>query len=117
MIDPFLESNMKQIEESCIKHNVVYLYAFGSVVDGRFKKGISDIDMLVEFDSHKSNKENAKNLLKLWIDLQSILDSKVDLISTDNIEGEYFKKYLELYKVKIFERKTEANIVFTKKRV
>lgn len=109
MIEPFLKSMMKPIEESCIKHAVVRLYAFGSIVDGRFKKGQSDIDMMVQFDSRKSKKENSRNLLKLWIELQLILDSKVDLISSENIKGEYFKRYLELYKVKIFERNTEAN--------
>lgn len=111
MIDQFLKSKMKLIEKLCITHEVVRLHAFGSIVDGRFKRGKSDIDMMVEFDSRKSKKVKSRNLLKLWIDLQSILDSKVDLISSENIEGEYFKKYLELYKVRIFERNTEANRV------
>ena len=93
MIDPFLKSKIKFIEKSCMQHEVIKLFAFGSIVDGRFKRGKSDIDMMVEFDSNKSKKENSRNLLKLWIDLQTILDSKVDLISTENIEGEYFKKY------------------------
>lgn len=109
MIDPFLKSFMKTIEKFCIKHDVLRLYAFGSIVDGRFKKGNSDIDMMVVFDCRKSKKENSRNLLKLWIELQLILDSKVDLISSENIKGQYFKKYLELYKVKIYERNTEAN--------
>jgi len=111
MIDLFLKSRMKPIEKSCIKYEVVRLYAFGSIVDGRFKKGKSDIDMMVQFDSLKSKKENSRNLLKLWIDLQLILESKVDLITSENIEGEYFKKYLELYKVKIFERNVEVNML------
>lgn len=108
MIDDFLQSKLEEISAVCAKNKVVRLYAFGSVVDGRFKKGKSDIDMLVEFD-HQSNskKENSKHLLKLWMSMQTILESKVDLISSENIQGEYFKKYLNLYKVKIYDRNSE----------
>lgn len=105
MIDDYLESKLNEIKEACNANNVAVLYAFGSIVDGRFEKGKSDIDMLVEFDTQKySKKENSRNLLQLWIELQAILDTKVDLITNENIEGDYFKKYLELYKEKIFEQ-------------
>ncbi len=110
MIDPFLKTKLSEIREACNTNNVVRLYVFGSVVDGRFKEGKSDIDMLVEFDSNQhSKKENSRNLLKLWMELQAILGAKVDLITTENIQGAYFKKYLDLYKEKIFERNTEVD--------
>ncbi|MEZ5045152.1 MAG: nucleotidyltransferase domain-containing protein [Saprospiraceae bacterium] len=109
MIDNYLNSKLEEIHEACKIYNVVNLYAFGSIVDGRFKKGESDIDLMVEFDSKKfSKKENSKHLLKLWIELQRILDAKVDLITNENIKGEYFKKYLELYKKNIYRKNTEA---------
>ena len=110
MIDNFLKSKLEQIREVCKVYNVVSLFAFGSIVDGRFRKGESDIDLMVEFDSKKfSKKDNSKHLLKLWIELQRILDAKVDLITNENIKGEYFKKYLELYKENIYKKNTEAN--------
>lgn len=105
MIHPYLEEKLPQIINSCNTYDVVKLFAFGSIVDGRFKKGSSDIDLLVEFDDQLSQKEKSRQLLKLWIQLQHILDAKVDLVTNENIEGEYFKKYLQLYKVKIFEKK------------
>ena len=104
MIDEFLKERLPQVIELCKVNNVLRLYAFGSIVDGRFVKGKSDIDLLVEFDpSNLSKKDRSRNMLKLWIQLQAILESKVDLISNENIEGEHFKKYLELYKTKIFD--------------
>ena len=104
MIDPYLEEKLPQLIDACNRYNVARLFAFGSIVDGRFVKGSSDIDLLVEFDEQLPPKEKSKQLLKLWIQLQAILESKVDLVTNDNIEGAYFKKYLELYKVKIFEK-------------
>lgn len=105
MIDSFLKSKLEEIKEACKAHNVVSLYAFGSVVDGRFRKGESDIDLLVEFDSKKfSKKDNLRHMLKLWIELQRILDTKVDLITNENIKGSYFKKYLKLYKENIYKK-------------
>jgi predicted nucleotidyltransferase len=103
MIDNFLMSKLVEIRQACKVNNVVNLYAFGSIVDGRYKKGESDIDLMVEFDSKKfSKKENSKHLLKLWMELQLILGAKVDLITNENIKGDYFKKYLELYKENIY---------------
>lgn len=109
MVDEFLIKHLADIKDICVKNNVERLYVFGSIVDGRFIKGKSDIDMLVEFNEELySKKENAKSILKLWIQLQSILDTKVDLITNDNIEEAYFKKYLTLYKEIIYDRQIEA---------
>ncbi len=107
MIDDFLKSKLPEIIVSCKANNVVRLYAFGSIVDGRFREGKSDIDLLVEFDDKAfTKKENTKHLLKLWIETQHILGVKVDLISSHNIRGKFFKKYLEMYKELIYDRST-----------
>ena len=105
MIDPFLLQHMDQVRQECKINEVSKLYAFGSIVDGRFKQGKSDIDLLIEFDNNKvSQKDQAKNMLRLWINLQKLLNCKVDLVSRNTVNGVYFKKYLALYKELIFEK-------------
>ena len=104
MIDQFLLEHLDKVKIACKECNVSKLYAFGSIVDGRFVKGKSDVDLLVEFDRKMmSNHEISKALLKLWIRLQGILNCKVDLITSNNIKGHYFKKYLNLYKELIYD--------------
>jgi predicted nucleotidyltransferase len=103
-MDVFLSAYLEEIKALCMQNHVQRMYAFGSVVDGRFRRGTSDIDLLVEFDkTHLTRKEISRSLLNLWIQLQELLQSKVDLITEDTVQGEYFLKYLNLYKVLIFE--------------
>jgi hypothetical protein len=103
MIHPHLAAQMDAIHKLCEQHQVARLYAFGSVVDGRFKPGKSDIDLLIEFED-VDEKQKAQSLFLLWVSFQQLLQCKVDLISAQNIEGEYFKKYLKLYKEQIFPK-------------
>lgn len=104
MIHEHLTNRLPEISELCLLHKVSKLYAFGSVVDGRFKIGKSDIDLLIEFDETNLTKiEISKSLLLLWIEFQKLLQSNVDLISTSKLKGKYFKKYLDMYKIKIFD--------------
>lgn len=39
----------QNLDDLCAKTGVKSLYFFGSIVDGRFKTGVSDLDFLVEF--------------------------------------------------------------------
>lgn len=104
MIDDYLNQRMESIHELCQQHGVAKLYAFGSIVDGRFEAGKSDIDLLVEFIS-EDQKQTAKALFLLWIGLQNLLACKVDLITSDGVKGKYFKKYMKLYKELIYEER------------
>lgn len=103
MIHEYLENRMPAITTICQRYGVKRLYAFGSIVDGRFIKNKSDIDLLVELYPHKTTEEKAKNLFNVWMDLQNIVDCQVDLITPSCIRGKYFKKYLNLYKEVIFD--------------
>lgn len=104
MLDPFLLRHIDKIKKECTINEVKRLYAFGSIVDGRFVEGKSDIDFLIEFGHNISEKEQAEHLLKMWISLQNILGCKVDLVSKTTVNGEFFKKYLQIYKELIFEK-------------
>jgi predicted nucleotidyltransferase len=98
----YLTARLPAIREACLQHQVKTLYVFGSVIDGRFRPGESDIDMWVELK--RMNKTNqARTLLKLWLSFQQILSCEVDLLPKSCIRGAPFKRYLTQYQVKIFD--------------
>jgi len=47
-MDNLIRKNIRQISELCQRYGVRKLYAFGSVVSGKFIEDSSDIDLLVE---------------------------------------------------------------------
>lgn len=109
-LHPWLGERLPQVTEICRKYKVRRLYAFGSVVDGRFRPGESDIDMLVELRRRPEEEKN-KTLVALWFDLQGLLECEVDLLTSKGVRGKYFKKYLELYKILIFDDEQEVGIM------
>ncbi len=102
MLHIYFTSRLPAVILVCQKHKVHRLYAFGSIVDGRFRPGESDIDLLVELRPRSAEEEN-HTLIKLWFDLQEALDCEVDLLTRRSVRGKYFKKYLELYKELVFD--------------
>lgn len=108
MIDPFLLQFQEKIDALCLEHEVKKLYAFGSIVDGRFQKGKSDVDLLIEF-KHEDKERKSKSLFLMWIYLQDLFGHKVDLVTSDKLKGKYFKKYLDLYKEELFSFKKDKS--------
>ena len=102
MLHDYFLNRIAQITSICQKYKVKKLYAFGSIVDGRFVEGESDNDLLIELHPYGKKEEN-KTLINIWFDFQEILNCEVDLITKKSIKGKYFKKYLELYKELVFE--------------
>jgi predicted nucleotidyltransferase len=101
-MDSYLTERLPAIREVCLMHKVKALYVFGSVVDGRFRPGESDVDMWVEL-KRMGKAEQAKSLLQLWLKFQEILNCEVDLLPKNGIRGKVFKKYLEMYQMKVFD--------------
>lgn len=98
----YLSSRLPAIREACLQHQVKTLYVFGSVIDGRFRPGESDIDMWIEL-KRMNKTDQARTLLKLWLLFQQILSCEVDLLAKNCIRGAPFKRYLKQYQVKIFD--------------
>lgn len=98
----YLTDRLPAIREACLLHRVKTLYVFGSVVDGRFRPGESDIDMWVALQPMRKA-DQARTLLQLWLSFQQILACEVDLLPKSAIRGLHFKRYLQLYQVKIFD--------------
>ncbi|KAA2243173.1 nucleotidyltransferase domain-containing protein [Chitinophaga agrisoli] len=99
---PYLSDRLPAIREACLQHRVKTLYVFGSVIDGRFRPGESDIDMWIQL-KRMGKVEQARTLMQVWLLLQQILSCEVDLLPKNSIRGVHFKRYLELYQVKIFD--------------
>ncbi|MBX2858394.1 MAG: nucleotidyltransferase domain-containing protein [Cellvibrionaceae bacterium] len=102
-IHPIITSKKSDILAICQYYGVQQLHAFGSVVDGRFVEGESDIDLLVSL-TNKDKEEASRIILLLWLDFQNLFQCKVDLIHNYKIKGKFFKKYLDLYKVSLYKK-------------
>jgi predicted nucleotidyltransferase len=80
-----------ELKKVCNKYRVKNLYVFGSIQNGLFKKGESDIDFLVEFENVTF--DNYFNLLE---DLQSLLNyEKIDLVTIDSIKNKIIKEEID----------------------
>ena len=71
----------KKLQNICEANDISYLGLFGSYAIGKQRKD-SDIDLLVEFNNIKSLLEKGKVL----IELQSLFNREVDLVSRKNIK-------------------------------
>ena len=66
----------KELEEICIRNDVVFLAIFGSFVRGQERKD-SDVDIAIEFD--KSKRKTLLDLVGLEDELSAVFKRKVDL--------------------------------------
>jgi predicted nucleotidyltransferase len=89
----FLDTYKNQIKILCEKHNVKYLYVFGSVVSERFSKN-SDIDFFVDIDI-KDPIKYANNYFSLKFELENLLKRNIDLLEVRAINNPYLLKSIE----------------------
>ena len=73
-----IEQHNSGIQALCVRHKVKRLYAFGSVLTGRFTKD-SDIDLMVEFEPVALSLY-ADNYYSLKFALEDTLRRQVDLL-------------------------------------
>jgi len=86
----------------CIKHNVKYLYAFGSSVTAQFDYDSSDIDLIVEIDDNDPI-ERGEKLLSLWDTFETFFNRKVDLLTESSIKNPFLRKNIDSTKVLIYD--------------
>ncbi|RAJ82020.1 putative nucleotidyltransferase [Chitinophaga dinghuensis] len=101
MMHAQLKDKLPAVRAFCESHAIGELYAFGSVIDGRFRPGESDIDLWMDL-LPLTGVEEPRRLLHIWIGLQEILNCEIDLILKKEIRGATFIKYLGLYQVRIY---------------
>ncbi len=93
------ESDFKHL---CQKHNVRFLYGFGSSVTENFNKKTSDIDLLVEIDE-ADPLERGDKLISLWDNFESFFNRKVDMLTESSIQNPYLKKRIDCTKILIYD--------------
>jgi predicted nucleotidyltransferase len=86
---PLIEHHRDEIEILCRKHSVKRLELFGSAARGEAHP--ADIDFFVEFTDY-----SAPTIADQWFglqeDLQTLLKTKVDLVSPRTAKNPYFLK-------------------------
>jgi uncharacterized protein len=95
-----LNSNFhKQIKDFFTGKPVLRAYLFGSVARKESNKD-SDIDILVELDY---SKPIGLEFVKMQIELEKLLNKKVDLLSSKGI-SKYIQPFIEQDKILIYEK-------------
>lgn len=93
------EKQLDLIRQYFVDKPVLKAYLFGSYARGEADAD-SDIDLLVELDYARLR---AFDFVDMYLDLQDILDCKVDLVS-DEALSRYIKPYVEHDKQLIYAR-------------
>lgn len=96
-----VRSKLPQIEDLCRKHGVRRLFLIGSALGVGFDAARSDVDFLVEFESHDRSGP-ASRYFDLLEDLQRLLNRRVDLIERHCVENPYVRSALEGSKVPLY---------------
>ncbi len=91
---------LDQIQELCKSNKVKTLFVFGSVLREDFRKD-SDVDFVVDIDE-KDPFKYTDIYFNLKSKLEEILQHQVDLLEERAIKNIFFRKELELTKVKIY---------------
>ena len=92
-----------QLNALCQKYKVKKLYAFGSVLTEHFNTKESDIDLIVELE-HRSPLQRGEALIAIWDGLEALFDCKIDLLTQQPIQNQFFKQQVEQTKMLIYEQ-------------
>jgi len=92
-----LEKHKDAIAQLCRELGVEKLYAFGSVLNDDFSER-SDIDLLVKFDHENYGEE----YLALEEALHTLLQKRIDLLTTAQVSNPFFIAALNRTKERIY---------------
>lgn len=101
-----INQNRVKIIELCQKCKVDRLYIFGSVLTAKFNSK-SDIDMVVKIDS-ENPLQYTDDYFSLKFSLESLLNRQIDLLEEGSISNNTFRNFVNLQKVKIYDRQVES---------
>ena len=88
----------------CKRHNISYLWAFGSSTTTLFDPQKSDIDLLVEIDE-PDPLERGEKLISFWDKIEVFFQRKVDLLTEASIRNPFLQKNIDATKILIYDRK------------
>ena len=94
MID-LLRDNLDQITDICRRFGVKSLEVFGSAARGDFRPGSSDVDFIAEFGPRQPGNDLLSDYMRLATDLEALLGTEVDIITSRSIRNPYFKQAVD----------------------
>lgn len=100
-MNALIDNNRQAIAELCRRHAVHRLEAFGSVLRDDFDAGLSDVDILVEFEPEVAGRFD--NFLDLKEALEELFERPVDLIEPQTIRNRRLRHYIEESKSPIYD--------------
>lgn len=105
-LQPAFIEKKKEIGDLCRHNHVQFLDLFGSAVQGSFNEGSSDLDFLVHFGPI-SDGSRFDAFMSLADGLEALFNRRVDLVVDDAIENPYFRKAVDVDRVRLYERGSE----------
>jgi len=105
-MNAIIENNKEQLINYCKKHQVIRMFAFGSVTGNKFKSD-SDIDLLISFSDKLPLLDYADNFFDLYYNLEALFNRKIDLVSEKSLTNPYLIESINNNKELIYESRTE----------
>lgn len=101
-----LEKNISSLIAACERHQVLELYAFGSILTNRFNKD-SDLDFLVSFDEPDPF-IYAEHYFDLKFELEALFNRKIDLLEAKAIRNQTFRNTIDKQKKLVYARRSQS---------
>jgi len=101
MLIPLIEKKKDKLIELCKAHRVISISLFGSAATGVMQKE-SDINFLVQFSDDIDLLEYADNYFSLLEQLEKLIGTKVDLISTKSLKNPILIEEIRRTKVDLY---------------
>ena len=95
-----IERDIDKIRDLCLKHKVMKLFAFGSVLTDQFQPD-SDIDLIVDFQGIGLY-EYADNYFDFKFSLEKLFKRDVDLLEDKAIKNPYLRQSIDSSKQLIY---------------
>lgn len=96
-----IEQNREQILNLCQQFHVKKLDVFGSVLRSDFNEATSDLDFIVTFENLPPV-EYAQAHIGLLLQMEKLLQKKVDLVTESSLRNPYFKKSIDSSRQRVY---------------
>ena len=97
-----IKKHSSKITNLCIKHSVLELYVFGSVLTDSFTKE-SDLDFLVKFGDVNLF-DYFDNYMDFKEALENLFNREVDLLEVQTLKNPILKRSIDKNKLKLYGR-------------
>ena len=99
-MNPLIDKNREAIIRLCRQYGVRSLEVFGSILRDDFDAERSDVDVLVEFESHVA--ASFSNFLDFKEALEGVFGRSVDLLELRAIRNRRLRYYIEKSKAPVY---------------